>query len=86
MANTHIDEGAQGLHLGRDANSLIGLYGATPVAQQATTGTTTGFSAGAGGTAVKDVSTFTGNSGTAAYTIGDVVRALKNLGILAADA
>ncbi len=85
MANTHIDEDAQGLHLGRNADALIGLYGATPVAQQATTDTVDGFTAGSG-TAVKDDSTFTGDSGTAAYTIGDIVLALKNLGILAADA
>lgn len=59
----------------------IGLFGATPVAQQATTGTTTGFSAGSG-TAAKDDSTFTGGSGSTAYTVGDVVLALKNLGVL----
>ncbi|MGE3804158.1 MAG: hypothetical protein AB7K24_05750 [Gemmataceae bacterium] len=60
----------------------IGLFGATPVVQQATTGTTTGFTAGSG-TAAKDDSTFTGGVGAAAYTVGDVVLALKNLGVLA---
>jgi hypothetical protein len=63
--------------------SLVGFYGVTPVAQPSTTGTTTGFTAGAG-TAVLSDSTFTGNTGTAAYTIGDVVKALKDLGLLAA--
>ena len=52
--------------------------------QQATTGTTTGFTAGSG-TAVNDDSTFTGGSGSKAYTIGDIVLALKNYGILAAS-
>lgn len=62
----------------------LGFYNATPVVQQATTGTTTGFTAGSG-TTVRDDSTFTGNSGTKAYTIGDIVLALKNLGLLAAS-
>lgn len=51
--------------------------------QPAGTGETTGFTAGAG-TAVKDDSTFTGNVGATAYRINDVVKALKNLGALAA--
>ena len=41
-----------------------------------------GFNAGAG-TAVLSDSTFTGNTGTTAYTIGDVVRALKQYNLLA---
>lgn len=49
---------------------------------QDTTGTTTGFTAGAG-TAAKDDSTFTGNTGSTAYTVGDIVRALKINKILA---
>ena len=61
----------------------LGFYNATPVVQQATTGTTTGFTAGSG-TASKSDSTFTGNSGSAAYTVGDIVLALKSLGFLAA--
>jgi hypothetical protein len=65
------------------AASTNGFFGATPVVQPATTGTTTGFTAGSG-TAVLDDSTFTGDTGTAAYTIGDIVKALKDLGLLAA--
>jgi len=53
-------------------------------AQQTTTGTTAGFTAGAG-TAVLDDSTFTGGSGTKAYTIGDIVLALKTHGLMAAS-
>lgn len=62
----------------------LGLYSTTPVAQHSTTGQTAGFTAGVG-TAVNDDSTFTGGSGTKAYTIGDVVRALKNIGLMAAS-
>lgn len=65
------------------SGSLAGFYGVTPVVQPSTTGTTTGFTAGVG-TAVLSDSTFTGNTGSAAYTIGDIVKALKNLGLLAA--
>lgn len=71
-----------GTHIGKSSNEQIGFFGATPVAQQSTTGTTAGFTTGAG-TAAKDDSTFTGNVGATAYRISDIVRALKNIGILA---
>lgn len=63
-------------------SSSVGFFSATPVTQPNTTGTTTGFSAGSG-TTVASGSTFTGNTGSTAYTIGDIVRALKTLGLLA---
>jgi hypothetical protein len=53
------------------------------MAVQSTTGTTTGFTAGSGSAVLAD-STFTGDSGATAYTIGDIVRALKAVGLLAA--
>lgn len=61
--------------------SNVGLYGAAPVARYNTTGTSTGFAAGAG-TTVTHLSTFTGNTGATAYTIGDIVRALKLIGAI----
>jgi hypothetical protein len=65
------------------ASARFGIFTVTtPVVQYTTTGTTTGFTAGAG-TAVLSDSTFTGNDGTKAYTIGDIVRALKSYGFLA---
>lgn len=48
---------------------------------QSTTGTVDGFTAGSGDSA-NDDSTYTGDIGTTAYTVGDIVRALKNVGIL----
>jgi len=72
-----------GTKFGTATSQKIGFFNATPIVQPATTGTTTGFTAGAG-TAVLSDSTFTGNTGASAYTIGDVVRALKTLGFLAA--
>lgn len=61
---------------------MVGFFGAAAVIQQAGTGEATGFTAGAG-TTVTDQSTFTGNVGSTAYRINDVVKALKNLGLLA---
>lgn len=81
MANLTVLKDGSGAHLGL-ANQKVAFFGATPVLQQATTGTVTGLTAGAS-TAVKVDSTYTGNTGTAAYTVGDLVLALKNIGILA---
>ncbi len=51
-------------------------------AQWSTTGTVTGFTA-ATGIPVLSASTFTGDSGATAYTLGDIVAALKQYKILA---
>jgi hypothetical protein len=49
---------------------------------QSGTGEATGFVQGSG-SAVNDASTFTGNVGSTAYRVNDIVKALKNLGFLA---
>lgn len=72
----------RGLRFGITGNA-IGFMGATPVTRPSTTGETVGFTAGAG-TAVNDASTFTGNVGATAYRLSDVVKHLKNLGLIAA--
>jgi hypothetical protein len=64
------------------AASKIALWGETPVNQHATTGQTAGFTAGAGAASLVD-STYTGGVGTKAYTVGDIVKALKNAGVMA---
>jgi hypothetical protein len=62
--------------------SRAGFYNVTPVSQPSSTGETIGFTAGAG-TNVTDASTFTGNVGTTAYRLSDIVKHLKNLGLIA---
>jgi hypothetical protein len=72
-----------GTKIGTATTQKLGFFNATPIVQPNTTGTAAGFTANAG-TAVNDASTFTGNTGATAYRISDIVRNLKNLGLLAA--
>ncbi len=66
------------------SSEKLGFYGATPVVQDSTEGNVSGFAAGAG-TASKSDSVWTGGVGTNAYTVGDIVRCLKNLGLMASS-
>ena len=59
-------------------NSKLGFFGETPTTQPQSTGETTGASA----SDVTNATTFNGNNGTTAYTILDIVKHLKNLGLL----
>lgn len=73
-----------GTKIGTATTQKLALWDATPVVQPSSTGETTGFTAGAGSAVLSD-STFTGNTGSKAYTIGDIVKHLKTVGILAAS-
>jgi hypothetical protein len=72
-----------GTKIGTATGQKLAFHNSTPVIQHATTGETVGFTAG-GGTTVTDSSTFTGNVGATAYRISDIVKALKNKGLMAA--
>ena len=70
-----------GTKIGTSSTQKLGFWGATPVVKPTTTGITAGFTAG-GGTTVTDSSTFTGGTGSTAYRISDIVRNMKNAGLL----
>lgn len=71
----------EGTMIAATAAQKIGFYGATPIVQPSSTGTLIGFDPGVGDPVLQD-STFTGNSGSKGYTIGDIVLHLKALGFL----
>jgi hypothetical protein len=71
-----------GTKIGTSTSQKIGLWDATPIVQPSSTGETSGWTSG-GGSAATSTDTYTGNSGTKAYTINDVVKHLKACGILA---
>ena len=62
------------------AGMRFGMFAATPVVQQTAAGAL-GY-ADSGAVVVHSAGTFTGGVGATAYTIGDVVAALKNYGML----
>jgi hypothetical protein len=84
-------DGDAGFTMTSTKKFMIGTSSGNPIATfksnvalQAGTGETVGFTAG-GGTTVTDASTFTGNVGTKAYRISDIVKALKNYNLLQAS-
>jgi len=78
------DQNPIGTTLGASTTDLIGFYGlAQGVAQATPTHVSAGFTAG-GGTAATSTDTYTGNTGTTAYTVGDLVFILKSNGLLKA--
>lgn len=73
-----------GTKIGTATTQKIAFYNSTPVVQPAGAAVTTaGFTAGSGAAVLVD-STFTGNTGSTAYHISDIVANLKSLGLLAA--
>ena len=61
----------------------VGLFGVTPVLQPTAHAVHAGYTAGSS-TVVTIDGTFTGNTGSTAYTLGDCIAALKGIGALAA--
>ena len=69
---------ANGTKIGTVLTQKLAFYGLTPIIQQSSTGETTGAS----DLDVQYTTTFTGNNGSTAYTILDIVKHLKNYGLL----
>ena len=84
-ANDTIQIGVNGqtVAVAGGTGAKYGIFGATPVVQQIPTGSTTTSAAGSA-TAVYVNTTFTGGSGSTAYTVGDLVAILKAHGLLKA--
>jgi hypothetical protein len=75
--------GGPGTILGQSAADPIGFYGLTQGVVQPTPSGNTTIVTGGSTTEVFANTTFSGGSGTSAYTIGDIVKSLKSLGLLA---
>lgn len=82
---THVkplsDGGPDGCQLGKSATDLVGLFGQTPAAQPTSAANVHTVAAGST-TSVFVNTTFDGSIGSTAYTVGDIVAALKTLGII----
>lgn len=73
-----------GTKIGTATTQKLSFYNSTPIVQPSGAAVTTaGFIAGVGAPVLVD-STFTGNIGSTAYHISDIVANLKSLGLLAA--
>lgn len=73
---------ATGSIIAEAATQKLGFWGAPPVVQPTAHAETAGYTSGTGTTVTID-GKFTGNTGTTAYTIADVVAALKSAGLIA---
>lgn len=69
--------------VGFGASAQIGFFGATPVSQPGSPSGNTHTPTAGSTTAVYVNTTFDGGLGSTAYTVGDLVVALKNLGLIA---
>ena len=81
-STANIGGDTNGVKLGIKTTETLGFYGSAGITQYTAAAVTTGFTAGSGTTATS-ASTYTGNIGSTAYTVGDIVAVLKSLGLIA---
>ena len=74
-------ESVDGDQMGLTSTSLISFWGAVPVAQTSPSANVHTVAAGST-TSVFVNTTFDGSIGSTAYTVGDIVAALKTVGLL----
>jgi hypothetical protein len=84
-AVNHAFNTTTGSKLGTAANQKLGFWNATPVVQPSGTGELLGFTGNAATNANAVNFAANGNNGSKSYSLGDIVKALKNAGILAAS-
>lgn len=72
-----------GTKIGTATTQKIGFFNVAPVVQPSSTGAVATTAAGSTTTVFVNT-TFTGGSGATAYTVADIIGALKSLGLLAA--
>ncbi len=80
--NIKTSDSSTGTMIALSASEKLSFHGVTPGTQHSSTGETNGVSGGSGATIHPDT-TFSGNVGNSAYTISDVIKCLKNKGLLA---
>ena len=74
-----------GTKIGTAASQKLGFWGATPMTQPNSAAAITGITVYGSGTAVNDQTLIHGDVGSRAYTLGDIVKNLKDSGILASS-
>lgn len=72
-----------GYQVGQATTVPLGFYGATPIVQPASPSNITGTASAGATTAIYVNTTFNGGITGTNYTVGDIVAALKNLGLIA---
>ena len=77
----YLEDAGGGLIVAQSSGSKLGFYGAAPIVRPTEIFETSGFTQGSGLNVLAG-STFTGGVGATAYTLGDIVRCLKLLGLI----
>ncbi len=80
--NIECSSSSTGTKIATAADQKVSFHGQNPSTQHSSTGEITGFTSG-GSNQAYDNSTYTGNVGSSAYTVGDVIKCLKIKGLLA---
>lgn len=81
-------ETIKGTQIGSYSGQKLSFYGSNPVFQPATSGELNGFQQNipvenSSNSIIYNQSVFSGNKGSTSYTINDIVKHLKNLGLIA---